>query len=307
MRKSKKSHYLLQTLSVGLKKTRGRNKRPSCNFKIDYESFLKNVGDVSYLLNDQGYFVFIEQVLAECHTLSSDHLLGLHFSDIVPLMDRELVRKKLAKVMRGGKLPPFALGFGLAGGTPVVLEFVIEAIRRGNEVIGAIGSSRILMRHESWLARAGSPASHANLDDESMVVMDVNENLLHLRDSFVQMHAHPSEGPLAGNLSKSSRSDSILGFGEVHQLKKGSGDSGRDKRQVLTDGSELRSLASRSNARDDDWSPAGMIAEKTDMGELKSIQEKLGKVNVEMKFQMERKMKQLKTAKEFLVKEKLER
>jgi len=110
--------------------------------QINCWKFLDNINDGVYLLDDKGYFLYVNRVIEQRSGIPSDKFVGLHFLDVVSPKDHERVKMNFEKVMRGEEVPLYELEYNTAAGVPLVVEVNSRPVHKGNEVIGLLGISR---------------------------------------------------------------------------------------------------------------------------------------------------------------------
>jgi PAS domain S-box-containing protein len=110
--------------------------------QINCWKFLDNINDGVYLVDDKGYFLYVNRVIEQRSGISSDKFVGLHFLDVVSPKDHDRVRMNFEKVMRGEEVPIYELEYNTAAGVPLVVEVNSKPVHEGNKVIGLLGVSR---------------------------------------------------------------------------------------------------------------------------------------------------------------------
>lgn len=131
------------------KKKLGKTKRrPASMAKVlekigsDCETVLRHVDDGVYMLNDKGYFMFVNSVIEQRSRMSIEEFRKLHFLDIVSPDHHGPVQKNFEEVMKGKEIPPYELSYLKPDGEKMEVEVNTKPVFRDGKVIGLIGVSR---------------------------------------------------------------------------------------------------------------------------------------------------------------------
>ena len=109
---------------------------------VNCETVLHHVDDGVYMLDDKGYFTFVNSVIEERSGMSMDQFRSMHFLDIVSPDDHERVQKSFEAVMREEEVPPYELAYLKADGESLEVEINTKPVSRTGKVVGLIGVSR---------------------------------------------------------------------------------------------------------------------------------------------------------------------
>lgn len=297
MKEAEKNRGRIKTQFAGLGLTNERTGRPYSNFRIDYEEILDNIGDVFFLLNDKGHFVFIDSFMGQSQRVALGAFLGLPFLDIIAPKDRKWVRRHLQKVVSGEELPPFELEFTAPDGRLLLVECDTRPICKGDRVIGVKGVSRDVTKRKKAEQEVRSLSSSAEQNGERRGITDLNGNLLYLNEAFASLHGYSTDELTGRNLSLLLASERLTILDRIDQQIRKSGNSVR-----------LPTLARNGLViRDEQGKPAGMIDIIRDTGRLKQDEEGLRKALDELGRRVLEQRKFLETASVVLAKEKKER
>ena len=307
MKEVKINEGRIKTQLEGLGAANGRTEKPYCDFKIDYEKLLENIGDVSYLLNDQGHFVFIDSLIGQSQGVALDSFFGLHFLDIIAPKDREWVRKHLQKVMRGEETLPFELEFTTSDGRPLVLEFDTKPIYKGNRVIGVRGISRDVTKRKKAEQEVRFLSFSAAQNSEGVVITDLNGDLLYLNAAFASLHGYSTEELVGRNRSLLIVSERLTALDRIDQQIRKTGNSIRVTLNARRDGTVFQALMHSSVIRDEKEKPTGMIEIIRDISRLKRDEEGLRDANEGLDRRVQEQTKLIEMANQLLATEKKER
>ncbi len=106
------------------------------------ETVLRHVDDGVYMLDDKGYFTFVNRVIEQRSGMSVDQFRSLHFLDIVSLDDHDRVQENFAALMKGKEVPPYELAYLRPDGAKLEVEINTKPVFRDGKVVGLIGVSR---------------------------------------------------------------------------------------------------------------------------------------------------------------------
>ena len=105
-------------------------------------TIIDNIDDGVYVLNDKGYFVYVNKVIEKRSGIPGRDFVRLHFLDIVTPNDHERVQSNFEKVMRGEQVPPYELEYMRPDGSPLAVEVNTRPIFKGDRVAALLGISR---------------------------------------------------------------------------------------------------------------------------------------------------------------------
>jgi PAS domain S-box-containing protein len=298
MKEAGKKQGPIKAQFEGLGLTNERTETPYSNFRIDYEEILDNIGDVFFLLNDKGHFVFIDSFMRQSQGVPLGAFLGLHFLDIIAPNDRERVRRHLQKVMRGEELPPFELEFTAPDGRPLLLECNTRPIYKGNRVIGVKGISRDVTKRKKAEQEVRSLSSSAQEKGEGRGITDLSGDLLYLSEAFASLHGYSTDELTERDLSVLLASGRLTILDRIDQQIRKSGNSVRLPTLARRGGNVFQDLMHGLVIRDEQGKRTGMIDIIRDTGRMK--QDGLGR-------RVREQMKVLETTNVVLAKEKKQR
>ncbi len=296
MKEAKINEGRIKTQLEGLGAANGRTEKPYCDFKIDYEKLLENIGDVFYLLNDKGHFVFIDSLIGQSQGVPLDSFFGLHFLDIIAPKDREWVRMNLEKVMRGEEVPAYEVEYAMSDGRRLFVEFSTSPIYESNNVIGVQGVSRNVTERRMAEERMRFLSSALEQSSEGIAISDLGGDLLYLNEAFAKMHAYGPEELIGKNLAILHTPDQMSATEAANRLIKKKGEFIGEIWHSRSDGTVFPVLMHSSLLRDKEGNPIAMIGTLRDITELKHAEEELRKANEELERRVEeRTAKLLKT------------
>lgn len=95
-----------------------------------------------FMLDPNGYFVFVNKTMEEFSGIQAPEFAGLHFSDIVIPKDHETIKKHFEKVMSGQDVALCRLEYVTAKGYTSLAEVKIAPMYDGIMITGVLGISR---------------------------------------------------------------------------------------------------------------------------------------------------------------------
>jgi len=142
------------------------------------ETVLRHVDDGVYMLDDKGYFTFVNGVIEQRSGMSVNQFRKLHFLDIVSPDDHDRVRKNFEQVMKGKEVPPYELAYVKADGEKLEVEINTKPVFSDGKVVGLIGVSRdITERKKIEEALRQSEEKYRMLVDHSLQGIAIAQGL----------------------------------------------------------------------------------------------------------------------------------
>ena len=110
-----------------------------------YRTLLENIGDGVYILDRNGYFTFVNDVVVERSGRPREWFLTAHYLDVIHPESRRVARKNFEADMRGeGIDEPYEISLSYPGhtGGRFWVEVSRKVLRDGDRIVGIIGTSR---------------------------------------------------------------------------------------------------------------------------------------------------------------------
>ena len=107
-----------------------------------YTDIMDNLSDGVYVLNTDGYFIYVNNVILNRSGISRDQFYRLHFLDIVDPEFREQVKRNFQRVMKGEAGIPYELRYKSSNGQTITVEVHSKPIYEGEKIVGLQGISR---------------------------------------------------------------------------------------------------------------------------------------------------------------------
>jgi PAS domain S-box-containing protein len=286
---------------------RERSEETFRGFKIDYGTLLENVNYCVYLLNDKGYFVFINGPIEQGPGIALDNFIGVHFLDVVPPKDREQAWMSFEKVMRGEEVLPYELEYTTPDGRRLFVEFSTSPIYEGNKVIGVQGVSRNVTERRMAEERMRFLSSAVEQSSEGIAISDLSGNLLYLNEAFAKMHAYGPKELIGKNLAILHTPDQMSATEAANRLIKKKGEFIGEIWHSRSDGTVFPVLIHSSLLRDKQGNAIAMVGTLRDITELKHAEEELRKANEKLERRVKERTAELSKANELLKREIRER
>jgi len=106
------------------------------------ETVLAHVDDGVYMIDDKGFFTFVNSVIEQRSGMSREEFRKLHFLDIVSSDHHDHVQKNFEEVMKGKEVPPYELAYHRPDRGMLEVEINTKPVFRDGKVVGLIGVSR---------------------------------------------------------------------------------------------------------------------------------------------------------------------
>lgn len=107
-----------------------------------YRGMLDNITDGVYKINRDGYFTYLNHISLKRSGLPPDGYQTFHYLDRIIPEEREKVRAKFERVMRGEENPPYELQMKGLDNNTYYLEVKSKPIFSGGHVVEMLGISR---------------------------------------------------------------------------------------------------------------------------------------------------------------------
>ncbi|MBN2125785.1 MAG: PAS domain S-box protein, partial [Deltaproteobacteria bacterium] len=152
------------------------------HFGITPEVLLDSVSDGVYVLNTDGFFLYVNRVIEQRSGISFDRFRALHFLDVICEQDHEKARRNFERTMGGEAVEPYELEYRTATGGILTVEINSRPLFSDGRIVGLLGVSRnITVRKRLQRALEESEATaKAMLDSISdpMHMIDRDLNVL---------------------------------------------------------------------------------------------------------------------------------
>ena len=113
-----------------------------------YRLVVYNITDGLYILNADGKFTFVNQVIERRSGIPFDKFVGLHYLDVVSPKDHKRVKANFEKIMRGENVLPYELEYITSNGSPLCVEINTQPIYESGQIVGPQGISRDITKRK---------------------------------------------------------------------------------------------------------------------------------------------------------------
>ena len=108
----------------------------------NYTDIMDNMSDGVYVLNADGYFIYVNNVILNRSGISRDQFSALHFLDIVDPEFHDQVKRNFQRVMKGEEGIPYELRYKSPNGQIITVEVHSRPLYEGEKIVGLQGISR---------------------------------------------------------------------------------------------------------------------------------------------------------------------
>jgi PAS domain S-box-containing protein len=115
-----------------------------------YRALTESLHDGIYILDTEGRFTFVNQLLAERSGFPREWYIGKSFYEVISPRYHDFAKKNLAAIMRGEKGSPHELAYLSPSGKEAWIEVSVTPLWEGGRITGLLGISRDI----GWRKRA---------------------------------------------------------------------------------------------------------------------------------------------------------
>ncbi len=115
-----------------------------------YRTLLEHIRDGVFILDTEGRFTYVNDVLLERSGHPREWFMGRKFSAVVGKRSKALARKNFRSDIRGNIAPPYeiALAYPNASGHEFWIEVNRRALYEGDRIVGILGTSRDITKRK---------------------------------------------------------------------------------------------------------------------------------------------------------------
>lgn len=113
-----------------------------------YRDLIENFNDAVFVVNEKGYFTYLNSVGVERSGYSLDKLKKMHFLQVLPEKYHEIARSNLEKSIKGEPKPPYEVEYVTLDGKPTFVEINTRPIIKEGKFWGVLGVSRDITRRK---------------------------------------------------------------------------------------------------------------------------------------------------------------
>jgi len=128
-----------------------------------YKKLMKNICDGVYILDSEGRFTFVNDVIVKRSKRTPEWFLDRSYLDVIRPEDRNRVKENFEAVMREEEVFAYELAYPTASGDELWVEVNTTSLRDGTGIIGLLGISRDISDRK--LAEECLERAHEELED----------------------------------------------------------------------------------------------------------------------------------------------
>jgi len=147
-----------------------------------YRTLLESVQDGVYVLDVEGRFTFVNDIIVARYGRSREWFLGRDHLEFVSAEDLGRIQSVFEATKRGEKVPPYEVSYQIPSGERAWVEVNAAPLREGDRVVGVLGTTRdiserkrskeslerlVAERTEELRAKVGAHAAAASALQES--------------------------------------------------------------------------------------------------------------------------------------------
>jgi len=244
-----------------------------------YQMLLDNMIDGVYILNEKGYFTYINSIIEKRSGMTIEQFKTLHFLDIIKPQYHATVLTNFEKIMNGKEAPPYELEYTNADGKSIYVEVNTKPIYKNGKIVGLQGISRhITERKQTEVALRRSEERYRSIFEstrEGIITANAEGIITSVNPAALEIFGYDKPEDLLGK--QASRGYAIPE--QRIELFKELNEKGYVKKKELTfvkkDGSFVNIFGSATMHKDKDGNVERVETIFSDITELKKAQQEL--------------------------------
>ncbi|HEY3275089.1 MAG TPA: PAS domain S-box protein [Syntrophorhabdaceae bacterium] len=193
----------------------GQSQKPG---EARHRPFIENVRDGIYLLDKEGRFTYVNNLIAERSGFSREWYIGKHFAEIIGSRHRRRAVAKHAAAMRGEMQPPFEFTYFSSSGEEIWVEVSVTPLGEEGSIIGLLGISRDI----SWRKSTEGELKRHRDSLEQLVAertAELRKSEKRYRDLVINAPVAIYQTSRAGNIVYANQTCALtFGFNSVEEL-----------------------------------------------------------------------------------------
>lgn len=247
-----------------------------------YKDLVDGFTDAVFIVNEQGYFTYLNQVGIERSGYSLDKLRKMHFLQVLPERYHEIAQSNFKKTMRGkSKTSPYEIEYIKSDGSTIFVEINTKPIIKEGKFFGVLGVSRDITRRkkteEALKESEEMYRSLVKISFDAVGIVDLEGNIIHASDKAAEIFGFERPEDLIGlnSLDFTAHEDQEKALNYFREgFEKG---YVRDKEYTMVrkDGSRFYGELSAAGFRDSQGSLKGFIVVARDISERRKMEKEL--------------------------------
>ena len=143
--KLKKAHDRLEKTNGELRREIKERKETEKTLEASeqkYRTLVDNIMDGVYILNTEGRFTFVNDVIVDRSAHPREWFLNRSYLDVISPEHRKRVEQNFKSVMSGDDVPVYSLSYPKADGNELSVEINTVSLIEDGEIVGLLGVSR---------------------------------------------------------------------------------------------------------------------------------------------------------------------
>ncbi len=168
-----------------------------------YKGLVDGFTDAVFIVNEQGYFTYLNQVGKKRSGYSIEKLRKMHFLEVLPERYHEIAQSNFRKSVKGeSELSPYEIEYITSDGRLMFVEINTKPIIKNGEFFGILGVSRdITRRKKAEEALKESEEMYKTLvkiSFDSVGITDLEGTIIHASEKAAAVYGFDSSEELIG-------------------------------------------------------------------------------------------------------------
>lgn len=167
-----------------------------------YKEIVEYFTDVVFIVDEKGYFIYVNQMGLERSGHSLDKLKKMHFLQILPEKYHETAQSNFEKSIRGEPKSPYEIEYITSCGRSTLIEVNTKPIFKENKFLGVLGVSRDITRRK--MAEKALKESEemyktlVKISFDSIGITDLEGNITQASDKAAEIYGFEKAEELIG-------------------------------------------------------------------------------------------------------------
>lgn len=246
-----------------------------------YRDLIENFNDAVFIVNEKGYFTYLNSVGVERSGYSLDKLKKMHFLQVLPEKYHEIAQSNLEKSIKGEPKPPYEVEYVTLDGKATFVEINTKPIIKEGKFWGVLGVSRDITRRkvaeEALKESEEMYKTLVKISFDAVGIVDLEGSIIYASDKAAEIFGFEKSEDLIGlnslDLLPPEDQEKALNYfqegieeGFVREMQ---------YTMLRKDGSRFYGEVNASGVRDSKGNLKGFIVVLRDITERKKIEKEL--------------------------------